>query len=119
VLKRYRVRYRGKLSHHAVARAAKGIVLDDDPKPTLPALLELEGSDDDGVGRATIHLAEGRYHQVRRMFAALGGEVAALHRDRIGSLELPSDLAPGQARALTDAERARLFVDPRGSEVST
>ncbi|MBA3708660.1 MAG: rRNA pseudouridine synthase [Planctomycetes bacterium] len=112
VLKRYRVRYRGKLSHHAVARAAKGIVLADDPKPTLPAMLELEGTDADGIGRATIHLREGRYHQVRKMFAELGGEVVALHRDRIGSLELPADLTSGLARSLTDDERSRMFIDP-------
>jgi 16S rRNA pseudouridine516 synthase len=112
VLKRYRVRYRGKLSHHAVARVAKGLTLEGDPKPTLPATLELDEDDDDGIGRATILLAEGRYHQVRRMFAALGGEVVALHRDRIGALTLPDDLAPGQSRDLLAEERALLFTEP-------
>ncbi len=109
VLKRYRIAYGGKLSHHAVARCAKGMVLEGDPKPTLPARLELEGAGADGLGRATLHLSEGRYHQVRKMIAALGGEVVLLHRDRIGALELPADLAPGRARELTDEERALLF----------
>lgn len=112
VLKRYRIRYRGKLSHHAVARCAKGIRLPDDPRPTLPARLELEPPEADGVNRATLHLAEGRYHQVRRMLHELGGEVLALHRDRIGALELPADLGPGQTRPLGDRERAQLFEDP-------
>ena len=43
-------------------------------------------------------LTEGKYHQVKRMVAAAGNSVAALHRWRIGQLELPGDLAPGQWR---------------------
>ena len=53
---------------------------------------------------------EGRYHQVRRMFAALGNHVAALHRDRIGGLDLPDDLAPGQYRILDAAGTAAIFT---------
>ena len=45
-------------------------------------------------------LTEGRYHQVRRMFAAMGNHVTVLHRDRIGGLDLPADLAPGQYRIM-------------------
>jgi len=51
---------------------------------------------------ATVILTEGRYHQVRRMFAAVGNHVEALHRDRIGGLDLPTDLAPGEFRILGD-----------------
>ncbi len=51
-------------------------------------------------------VAEGRYHQVRRMFAALGNRVVALHRDRVGALDLPADLAPGAWRLLAPAEVA-------------
>jgi 16S rRNA pseudouridine516 synthase len=108
--KRYRVAYRGKLSHHAVARCAKGITLEGEPNPTLPAVLELQGEDADGLGLATLHLHEGRYHQVRRMFAELGGEVVRLHRDRIGGLELPADLLPGQMREITADELARMTM---------
>ena len=43
-------------------------------------------------------LTEGKYHQVKRMLAAVGNRVAALHRSRIGQLALPADLAPGQWR---------------------
>ncbi len=106
--KRYRVVFSGKLSSHAIERCAKGIQLEGDPKPTLPAQLTLDGEAPGGTTRATLILEEGRYHQVRRMIAALGGEVVLLHRDRIGDLDLPSDLGPGQAREITAEELARL-----------
>lgn len=109
IWKRYRIGYRGELSAHAVERCDKGLVLPDDDRPTLPARLELAGP-----GEATLHLREGRYHQVRRMIGALGGEVIRLHRDRIGALELPADLAAGSCRALSEAEQALLFADTPG-----
>ena len=105
--KRYRIGYRGVLSSHAIERCAKGIELEGDPRPTLPAVLTLEAPAAD-LERATLILEEGRYHQVRRMIAALGGEVVTLHRDRIGDLDLPADLAPGQARIIADMELALL-----------
>jgi 16S rRNA pseudouridine516 synthase len=49
-------------------------------------------------------LTEGKYHQVKRMLAAVGNPVERLHRSRIGALELPADLAPGQWRWLQPAE---------------
>ena len=49
-------------------------------------------------------LTEGKYHQVKRMLAAVGNRVEALHRSRIGELALPADLAPGQWRWLAPAE---------------
>ena len=58
---------------------------------------------------ARLILHEGRYHQVRRMFAALGNHVAELHRERIGGLAL-DDLPQGQWLALEDAARARLLA---------
>lgn len=106
IWKRYRIGYRGELSAHAVERCAKGIVLPDDERPTLPARLELAAP-----GEATLHLREGRYHQVRRMIAALGGEVVRLHRDRIGALELPADLPAGSCRPLSATEQAQLFAE--------
>lgn len=111
VAKRYRIAIRGRLSAHAVERCAKGIRLEGDDLPTVPAVLEIHGEDTDGLLRASLHLREGRYHQVRRMIAALGGEVVRLHRDRIGSLVLPGDLAPGAARVIEPEEQARLFAD--------
>jgi 16S rRNA pseudouridine516 synthase len=59
---------------------------------------------------ARLVLTEGRYHQVRRMFAAAGNAVTALERVAIGRLRLDAlDLAPGAWRALGAAELARVF----------
>ena len=57
---------------------------------------------------AQLTLTEGRYHQVRRMFAAVGNHVQALHRSRIGGLTL-GDLAPGQWRLLDQGDLRQLF----------
>jgi 16S rRNA pseudouridine516 synthase len=62
-----------------------------------------------GLQSAQLTITEGRYHQVRRMFAATGNRVVALHRDRIGALDLPADLAPGAWRLLGEDEQSRLF----------
>ena len=104
--KRYRVGYRGELAADAVARCEAGILLDGEDRPTRPALLTLEGP-----GRATLVLREGRTHQVRRMFRALSAFVETLHRDRIGGLDLPPDLAPGALRPLDPGERALLLSE--------
>jgi 16S rRNA pseudouridine516 synthase len=58
---------------------------------------------------ARLRLTEGRYHQVRRMFAAVGNHVEALHRSRIGGLAL-GDLAPGAWRILDAEDLQHLFV---------
>jgi 16S rRNA pseudouridine516 synthase len=101
--KRYRVGYRGELAPDAVMQCEAGILLDGEDRPTRPAVLTL-----DGPGQATLVLREGRTHQVRRMFRALGAFVEALHRDRVGGLDLPSDLAPGAFRPLEAFERTLL-----------
>jgi 16S rRNA pseudouridine516 synthase len=86
------------------ARFASGtLLLEDDDTPLLPAPLEVLGP-----RRARVTLHEGRYHQVRRMFAAVGHHVEALHRSAIGGLDLGA-LAPGEWRLLDEADRARLF----------
>lgn len=107
VAKRYRVTYRGALPEDAVARCAQGLVLRGEERPTRPALLSV-GETGAGGGAATLVLREGRFHQVKRMFAALGVEVTALHRDRFGALDLPAGLGPGEVRELSEAELALL-----------
>ncbi len=87
----------------AEARFTAGVLLDGEDKPTLPAQLQRV---DDTHARLTIQ--EGKYHQVRRMFAALGNLVVELHRERIGPVALDPDLAPGECRYLTDAEVRQL-----------
>ena len=106
VSKRYRIEYDGELVADAVERCARGLELGSDDAPTAPAKLQL-----DAPGRATLWLREGRQHQVRRMMRALGAEVTALHRDRIGDYALPDDLAPGELRRLGDDDLERLTTD--------
>ena len=53
-----------------------------------------------GEQHLRLTLTEGKYHQVKRMLAAVGNRVEGLHRSRIGGLALPADLAPGQWRWL-------------------
>ena len=83
--------------------SAGGLLLDGDDKPLAPAAMRVLGPRE-----AELVLVEGRYHQVRRMFAAVGNHVAALHRSAIGGLDL-GDLEPGQWRLLDPGDRARLF----------
>lgn len=84
--------------------ASGTLMLDNEKTPLLPAELEALGP---ATARLTLH--EGRYHQVRRMFAAIGHHVQALHRERIGGLTL-GDLPEGRWRALDGADRDQLFA---------
>lgn len=80
-------------------KLAEGILLRGEKDPTLPAQLEI--LDDYNVN---LTISEGRYHQVKRMFAALGNKVEALHRWRIGDVVLDETLAEGEFRPLTQTE---------------
>ena len=85
--------------------ASGELMLDGEAKPLLPAILEVISERE-----AALILTEGRYHQVRRMFAAVGNHVIALHRASVGGLSLPDDLAPGEYRVLDAAQRAAVLV---------
>lgn len=86
------------------ARFACGtLMLESEQTPLLPAALEVLGP-----RRARLTLHEGRYHQVRRMFAAVGNHVTALHRSRVGALALDG-LAPGEWRVLDAQDVAKVF----------
>jgi len=85
--------------------AAGGLVLEGESKPLAPAELEVLSETE-----ARLTVTEGRYHMVRRMFAAAGNHVEALHRERVGGLALPDDLAPGAWRLLTSTETESLFA---------
>lgn len=84
--------------------AAGTLMLDGEKTPLLPAELDVLDA-----RRARLTLHEGRYHQVRRMFAAVGNHVDALHRERVGGLTL-GDLPDGQWRVLDEEDRTRLFA---------
>lgn len=103
--KRYRaVLDRPLTGGEAEVFASGTLFLEGEDKPLLPATLEVLGETE-----AFLTLTEGRYHQVRRMFAAVGNHVTALHRDRVGGLELPADLEPGAFRLLDAGDLGRLF----------
>jgi 16S rRNA pseudouridine516 synthase len=85
------------------AFAAGTLMLRSETTPLAPAVLEALAP-----RRARLTVTEGRYHQVRRMFAAAGNHVEALHRTAIGGLGL-DDLAEGKWRLLVPAEVARVF----------
>lgn len=90
--------------HESELFASGSLILNGETKPLLPAKLEVLGEKE---ARITLH--EGRYHQVRRMFAAAGNHVVALKRISIGGLLMPNDLEEGEWRILDDLEMKRLF----------
>ena len=101
--KTYLVVVKHPLQPDLVKRFADGVVLNDDPKPTRPAQLELL---DTHTARVILH--EGRYHQVKRMFAACSNRVEMLHREAIGNIALDAALQPGQWRELSNEEVANV-----------
>ncbi len=105
VAKRYRVTLDRPLKGDEAAVFASGtLMLEGEDKPLLRVDFTAEGE-----RHAVVTLHEGRYHQVRRMFAAIGNHVTALHRDCVGGLDLPADLAPGAHRILRDADISAVF----------
>ena len=103
--KTYRAELAEALPADAGQRFAQGILLRNEKQPTRPATLERIGE-----RSARVILHEGRYHQVRRMFAALGNHVTGLHREAVGGLQLDAEMVPGQWRELSDAEREGLVA---------
>jgi 16S rRNA pseudouridine516 synthase len=85
--------------------AAGGLVLEGEDRPLSPAVLEVLSPTE-----ARLTVTEGRYHMVRRMFAAVGNHVEGLHRERVGGLALPDDLAPGDWRLLDPDQVERIFA---------
>lgn len=108
----YFARVEGILPSDVKEQFAKGLTLDGDVK-TLPARLELLKEGPVSEVRLTIH--EGKFHQVKRMFEAVGCRVIYLKRLSMGSLVLDETLAPGEYRRLTDDELRAL----KGEEVSS
>lgn len=103
VPKVYDVTVKHPLDERQVSQLLAGVVLDDDPKPVRAAACELVSSH-----HLRLTLTEGKYHQVKRMLAAVSNRVEALHRSQIGNLRLPDDLAPGQWRWLDAADLERI-----------
>jgi len=101
VPKVYEVTVKHPLDERQVSQLLAGVVLDDDPKPVRAAACEAVSSH-----HLRLTLTEGKYHQVKRMLAAVSNRVEGLHRSQMGGLRLPDDLPPGQWRWLDAAELA-------------
>lgn len=95
VPKVYEVGCKHPVDAKQVEKLLGGVVLDDSPQPVRAAACEAVG--ETGL---RLTLLEGKYHQVKRMVAAVGNRVETLHRSAYGALGLPADLAPGQWRWL-------------------
>ena len=108
VAKVYDVTAKHAVDDQQVQKLLAGVVLDDDPKPVRAAACELSSE-----LQLSLTLTEGKYHQVKRMIAAVGNRVEGLHRSRIGSLDLPVDLKPGEWRWLTENDLANISAAPQ------
>lgn len=104
--KQYRVTLADPLSETDADRLLAGVQLNDEKHPLKARALIRHNE-----RLVDMTLGEGRYHQVKRMFAAVGNHVTALHRLQIGGLPLDEALQPGQWRALSDDEIAAVFLD--------
>ncbi len=105
VPKVYDVTAKHAISAAQVEQLLQGVVLDDDPKPVRAFACERTSE-----RTLRLTLTEGKYHQVKRMVAAAGNRVQALHRSEFGPLVLDGTLAAGQWRWVTGAERAALMA---------
>jgi 16S rRNA pseudouridine516 synthase len=101
VPKIYEVTASEAITPQQVERLIAGVVLDDSPDPVRALGCTLTGA-----RTLRLTLTSGKYHQVKRMLAAVGNHVESLHRSQIGQLPMPADLALGQWRWLSPSELA-------------
>ena len=113
VSKVYEVTTKHPLDDKQVQKLLSGVVLDDDPKPVKAAAAQRVSE-----FHLKLTLTEGKYHQVKRMLAAVSNRVEGLHRSQIGGLKLPDDLLPGQWRWLTEADMVLMLSSPAISNSS-
>lgn len=99
VPKVYEASVKHPLDERMLQRLLEGVVLDDDPKPVRAQACRMVGEH-----LLQMTLTEGKYHQVKRMVAAVGNRVEALHRSSIGRIDLSDGLAEGHWRWLSDSE---------------
>ncbi|HDG1709236.1 TPA: 16S rRNA pseudouridine(516) synthase RsuA [Kluyvera ascorbata] len=106
--KTYLVTLENPLSADTAEQFAKGVQLRNEKDLTKPAVLE-----EITPTEVRLTISEGRYHQVKRMFAAVGNRVVGLHRERIGEIALDPRLEPGEYRRLTEEEIASVGAPER------
>lgn len=117
VPKTYYVEASGSLSADAAELAREGLTLEDGYVCAPAKLKIIDSGDESGTAKAEIEITEGKFHQVKRMFSALGCEVKYLKRIRINGLELDPELRPGEIRELGEDELERLKNGGRGSSL--
>lgn len=100
----YRVVLASPISAEYQEKLSKGIWLEGEKHRCRPATLEVIDQQ-----QVLLSIAEGKYHQVKRMFAALGNHVEELHRIQVGDIVLDDDLEPGDYRPLTEQEVASIY----------
>jgi 16S rRNA pseudouridine516 synthase len=105
VPKVYRATCKHPLDEGQIAQLLAGVVLHDEPVSIAAAGAEML---EPHLLRLTV--TEGKYHQVKRMVAAVGNRVEALHREAVADLTLPADLAPGEWRWLTAVDVEKLGI---------
>ena len=110
VAKVYEVTTKHPLDDKQVQKLLSGVVLDDDPKPVKAAAAQRVSE-----FHLQLTLTEGKYHQVKRMLAAVSNRVEGLHRSQIGGLKLPDDLLPGQWRWLSEADMVLMLRSATGA----
>ena len=103
----YRVETEDPIHPDTASRFAAGIYFDFEAITTRPVRLEQLGSH-----QVRLWLYEGRYHQIKRMFGRFRNKVLALHREQMGEIVLDPALAPGEYRALTQAEIDSVVAEP-------
>lgn len=103
--KTYRTWLAEPLVKNAESECEAGILLNNETHPTKPALLKRITDTE-----VLLTISEGRYHQVKRMFAALGNCVVKLHRESFSGTSLDANLAPGEYRELTPKEKQHLKI---------
>lgn len=108
VFKTYIAQLEFPLYNCDIEKLQNGIMLGDGTE-CLPALVKY--FENNGLFYAKICIREGKYHQVKRMFNAVGNNVLHLHRESIGVLKLDDSLAPGKCRELREDELKMLFED--------
>lgn len=101
IMKTYHATLRAPLTDEDIEHFKKGVELSDG---TLCLEAEVRMLPDTESPTAEVRICEGKYHQVKRMFAALGNKVVYLKRVKMGQLDLDPALAEGQCRELTDYE---------------
>lgn len=95
------------LDQDQVDQLLAGVLLNDEPEPIAATACEIVGE-----YQLRLTLTSGKYHQVKRMVAAAGNRVEALHRESVGELQLPADLKPGEWRWLSAVDLKMLGYLP-------